>query len=161
MGAFIEAPFGGETRKFRIDIGGLRELQEKCDAGPATILTRLASFQPQVAGKDRPNPDDYVDGIESAQYSSDLTTYSLLRSIGGDWRVNDVREPIRLGLIGAGMTPTDAMILVSRYIDQLHKYPLADNVPLAAEIVMHAIMSEPDDPAGKATAENPNQTATD
>lgn len=161
MGAYFESDFGGETRRFRLGIGELREWQEKCDAGPATVLGRLVSFQPQVTGRDRPNPENYQDGIDSEEYRRELMTYTILRTIGGDWRVNDVRETIRLGLIGGGTTPTEAMVLVSRYVDQMHKYPITDYVNLAAEIIMHAIMPEPDDPVGKAQAETTDQTATD
>lgn len=160
MGAFHEAELGGETRRFRLAIGELRELQEKCDAGPATILARLVSFQPQVAGRGEPNPDDFG-GVDSDEYRAEVSTYSILRSIGGDWRINDIREPIRLGLIGGGMTPSEVSVVMARYVDQIHKYPLVEHRPLAVEILMHAIMPEPDDPVGKPVAETETKpTAT-
>lgn len=39
--ASIEHPFGDGEHKFRLAIGELEELQEKCDAGPLLVLRRL------------------------------------------------------------------------------------------------------------------------
>jgi hypothetical protein len=39
--AEIELAFGGEDRLFRLPIGRLRALQEKCDAGPEELLMRM------------------------------------------------------------------------------------------------------------------------
>lgn len=41
--AEITLPFAGEDRTFRLPIGRLRALQEKCDAGPMELLSRFAS----------------------------------------------------------------------------------------------------------------------
>ncbi|MET3837508.1 hypothetical protein ABIB58_002864 [Brevundimonas sp. UYEF29] len=47
--ARITAPFGDGTYDFRLDIGGLEELQEKVDAGPEQIYADIASGQWRVA----------------------------------------------------------------------------------------------------------------
>lgn len=47
--ARITAPFGDGTYTFRLDIGGLEELQEKVDAGPEQIYADIASGQWRVA----------------------------------------------------------------------------------------------------------------
>ncbi|ALJ08232.1 gene transfer agent family protein [Brevundimonas sp. DS20] len=47
--ARITAPFGDDTYTFRLDIGGLEELQEKVDAGPEQIYADIASGQWRVA----------------------------------------------------------------------------------------------------------------
>lgn len=39
--AEVTLPFGGEDRVFRLALGRLRALQERCDAGPQTLLQRL------------------------------------------------------------------------------------------------------------------------
>lgn len=96
----------GEHR-FRLRIKELRELQDKCDAGPAEIMMRLASHR---------------------------------------WRVDDILQTIRLGLIGGGMTPTEALVLVSRYVEQR---PLAENVVIAAEIIAAAVSGDPKEPEAK------------
>lgn len=41
--AEIEIAFGGEDRLFRLNIGRLRALQEKVDAGPMELVNRLAA----------------------------------------------------------------------------------------------------------------------
>lgn len=99
----------GEHR-FRLAIGQLRELQEKCDAGPAWILYRLQSRQ---------------------------------------WRVDDIRETLRLGLIGGGMSPMDALGLVARYVDER---PLQENVAPAMAVLMAALVGVPEEPVGKPEA---------
>lgn len=66
----------------------------------------------------------------------------------GQWRLNDIRETIRLGLIGAGMSPTDAMSLVQNFVDA---GPLKHYVLVAYAILQaHIVGSIPeDDPVGK------------
>ena len=160
MTAAFEAPFGGKTRSFRLPLEGLQELQAACNAGPATILARLMSAQPQAANMKRPNADDYQLGAQDPDFLANWNLYSLLRGIGGDWRVEDVRETIRLGLIGAGMLPTDAFIAVSTYVDQTEKYPLVDNVGIASGILLHALTAPAGENPGKAKAEE-TTTATE
>lgn len=149
MSAAVKLQFGGREQVFRLGIGELRELQDLLDAGPATVLARLMSIQPQAKNLRRPVADDYPVGDRDPDFVADLNTYALLRSIGGDWRFDDIRETIRLGLIGAGMTPTDAFIAISRYVDQTDKYPPVDNIGTAAAILFHALAGPQDDPVGK------------
>lgn len=40
--AEVTLSFAGEDRQFRLPIGRLRALQEKCDCGPMELLTRFA-----------------------------------------------------------------------------------------------------------------------
>ncbi|MEO4000312.1 gene transfer agent family protein [Mesorhizobium sp. CAU 1732] len=142
--------FGGAERKFRLAIGELRELQEKCEAGPATILARLMSYQPQSEFLKRPHPKDFDLGENDSDYISALNVFALVRNFGGDWRVDDVREPIRLGLIGGGITPTDAWVAVSRYVDTR---PLTEHISLAAAILLKALSEDKDDAVGKTEVE--------
>lgn len=66
---------------------------------------------------------------------------------GGFYGLNDVRETIRLGLIGGGATPVDAMEKVHRFVDG---HDLAHSVLVANEIVKAVIFGTPeDDPVGK------------
>lgn len=99
----------GEHR-FRLAIGQLRELQEKCDAGPAEVLARLSS---------------------------------------GKWRLDDVRETLRLGLIGGGLSPGDAHRLTVRYVDER---PWLENVQPAQAVLMAALVGAPEEPVGKGAA---------
>ncbi|MBD0416504.1 gene transfer agent family protein [Oryzicola mucosus] len=158
MAKTIKLPFAGDMRSFRLGIGELREMQEKCNAGPATVLARLMSFQPQAADALRPRPENYQLGEADPDFIADQNIFALTRQIGGDWRVDDVREPIRLGLIGAGTTTTEAVGLVMRYIDQADEW--TSNIGLSASILLHALMGEQDDKVGKSAAETTETKAT-
>jgi hypothetical protein len=48
------------------------------------------------------------------------------------WRVQHLREIIRIGLIGGGTNPADALRLVKRYVEDR---PIIESVQLALEIV--------------------------
>lgn len=60
----------------------------------------------------------------------------------GTWRVQHVRETIRLGLIGGGLKPVDAFNLVKRYVDGR---PLLESVMTAQAIIAAAIVGRPDE----------------
>ena len=62
------------------------------------------------------------------------------------WRVDDLRETIRLGLIGGGMDPLDALALVRRYVDER---PLLESVEPAWRILAAALVGPSDDQPGK------------
>lgn len=109
--AEVTLKWGDADHQFRLGIGQLRELQEKCDAGPAEIFRRLTV---------------------------------------GTWRIDDLREPIRLGLIGAGLEPVKALTLVERYVDAR---PLAENVPVSRAIIGIALLGAEDEPPGEADGE--------
>lgn len=70
------------------------------------------------------------------------------RVLTGGWRVADIREPIRLGLKGAGMDPMKALVLVERYASSGNLSPLK---PLVANIIGAALVGAPDEdpPPGK------------
>lgn len=111
----------GEMHTFRLAIGQLVELQEKCDAGPAWIVERLQS---------------------------------------GRWLLADIRDTIRLGLIGGGMKPVEAGALISRYVDNVDEHPLLENRQTAVAILMAALVGAEDEPPGKPAAEGaPNSSA--
>ena len=63
--------------------------------------------------------------------------------------MDDLRETIRLGLIGGGMDPLDALVLVKRYVDDR---PLMENVLPAWRILSAALMGPEDDAPGKEAA---------
>lgn len=112
----VEIEWADGTHKFRLPLGQLRELQDKCNAGPAEILNRLR-----------------------------LQT----------WRVDDVREIIRLGLIGGGVPPLDALTLVVRYVDQR---PWMESVPTATAILLAALVGIPDNQPGKKKTDSSSET---
>lgn len=85
--------------------------------------------------------------LRELQEKTSAGPLELLRRLhAGTWRVDDARETIRLGLIGAGMKPTDAIKLVLRYVDER---PASESVPPAQAILMAAIFPEEEPPEGK------------
>lgn len=145
MEGFLDEQFGGEICRFALPIGQLRELQGKCDAGPATILTRLVTKQAALATM--PAPKD----------AKEASIMQVLHLLGGDWRVDDIRETVRLGLIGGGKTPSEAFTLVARYVDAR---PPLENLPLAAAILLSALVGPEDDQVGKQPTEKDQNDAT-
>lgn len=71
----------------------------------------------------------------------------------------DIREPIRLGMLGGGMAEPDVDMLMLAYVD---KGPIGRLVPLAYEIV-NALFNGVDEPPKKAegeTSESQERPAT-
>lgn len=66
------------------------------------------------------------------------------------WRYNDVRETIRLGLIGGGTPPDKAMVVVRRHVDG---QAMAPNVLVAYAVLQAALIGVPGDEVGKSEAE--------
>jgi len=62
------------------------------------------------------------------------------------WHINDVRETIRIGLIGGGMEPVKAHVLVKRYVDER---PWSESIQAATLILMAAMVGVPGDEVGK------------
>ena len=89
--------------------------------------------------------------IEELQEKTGCGPYFLLnRMRSGEWRVGDLRETIRLGLIGGGLEPSKAFGLVKKYVDAR---PLLENLNPAMAIISAAVIGAPDGEApGKAKA---------
>lgn len=66
----------------------------------------------------------------------------LMRLSSPDWRIEDVKHTIRLGLIGGGMEPVKALKLVRTYVEGR---PAAENVLFALAILQAALIGVPDD----------------
>ena len=67
--------------------------------------------------------------------------------IDGTWRLKHIRETVRLGLIGGGMPPAQALALTKRYVDNR---PLRESIPLAIAILMAVLYGPEDDKIPKA-----------
>jgi hypothetical protein len=80
------------------------------------------------------------------------------RMLGGDWWGEDAYHVIRLGLIGGGMTPVEALRKCQTYVLER---PLAENVPFA-RVVLLAAFHGAEDSGGKAevAADGPAAPAT-
>lgn len=125
--AEVTLVFGDAERTFRLGIGELRQVQEKCDAGPEEIAARLLPS---------------VHGVEKQL----ALPIALAHGLVGRYRIDDVREPIYRGLIGGGMPPSEAGPLVMDLVDGR---PLRENVTLAYAIIVVALQGAPDEPLGE------------
>ncbi len=69
--------------------------------------------------------------------------------------VDDAPEIIRLGLVGGGMVPVDAVRLTERYARQR---PPAESIPLATAILKAGLLGVPDEKPGKSAGEAAAET---
>jgi hypothetical protein len=60
--------------------------------------------------------------------------------------INDLRETLRIGLIGGGATPDQALRLINRYCDDR---PWAESLQPVTVILMAAMLGVPGDEVGK------------
>lgn len=74
------------------------------------------------------------------------------RLVAGTWYVNDIRETVRLGLIGGSEMKSDAAMKAVKAFVDANPSGLAASVPLAMAIIEAALIGVPDDPVGKTTA---------
>lgn len=68
------------------------------------------------------------------------------RVMDGTWKMNDIRETLRLGLIGGGMPPTKALPLISRYVDDR---PWQESLQPAMAVLLAAMVGVQGDEVGK------------
>ncbi|MDQ0558308.1 hypothetical protein QO004_000081 [Rhizobium mesoamericanum] len=73
------------------------------------------------------------------------------------WRVEDISNVIRIGLIGGGLEPAKALILTRRYVEER---PPLENVAYAVGILTAGLMGAPDEPPGEEEAPSPSEIAS-
>lgn len=90
--------------------------------------------------------------LEELDEKTGCGPYFLLNRIrSGEWKVADLNETIRLGLIGGGMEPAKARVMVNRYCFPAR--PLMESVNPAIAILSGALVGAPDgESPGKAKA---------
>lgn len=82
----------------------------------------------------------------------------MMRLLGQQWKIDDVVQPIMLGLQGAGMSEPDAKRCIDRAHSTANMYALAIT---SAEILRRFIMWDPDgDVPGEPQAGAESQTQT-
>lgn len=64
----------------------------------------------------------------------------------GTWRIEDIQETIRIGLLGAGLDPKAARELVDTNVREGR---VTVNVLVAQAILMNALAGDPEEPVGK------------
>ncbi len=94
--------------------------------------------------------------IEELERKRDLGIFQIATRLAPEVRQarsTDIIEVIRLGLIGGGMKPVDALAKVRKYVDER---PLDENRDTAYAIALAGLMrvhsGEPEQPSGEADA---------
>lgn len=99
-----------------------------------------------------------VGQILELESKCDCGVMEILNRLRQDrWRFNDIRETIRIGLIGGGMAPVAALDLVKRYVDDR---PWGESVHTALTILIASIVGVPGDDVGKPDADQTVTQAT-
>lgn len=109
----VSADFAGEERAFRIRLGEIRRIEQKCGTGIGEVLRRLSRA---VLVTSR------LSGIEAI-------------AAGLEIHADDVREVIMQGLTGGGMTSADATTLARREIDDRGFPGIRDNFTVALKVL--------------------------
>lgn len=98
--------------------------------------------------------------IEELEEKRDLSIFTLTSRLHKDVRaprLKDISETLRLGLIGGGMKPVDALAKVRRYVDER---PLDESRDVAYSVALAALArvhpGELGTEAGEAEAAKPN-----
>lgn len=110
---------------------------------------------------------DWADGTHSfrlpwgqlaeLQEKCDAGPYVILQRLhNGTWRIEDIANVIRLGLIGGGMTPADALKKTRSYVEAR---PPMENVVPAQAILGIALMGAPDEASGEGDAASQTESS--
>lgn len=96
--------------------------------------------------------------IVSLQEAVDAGPYVVLnRLYSNQWRVEDISNVVRLGLIGGGMTPADALKKVRAYVEAR---PPLENVLVAQAILAAGLQGAPEEKVGEDEGEAKNGSTT-
>ncbi len=77
--------------------------------------------------------------LEELEEKRDLSTFTIAARLSPEVRaprLKDISEVLRIGLIGGGTKPTDALALVRRYVDER---PLDESRDVAYSVALAAI----------------------
>jgi hypothetical protein len=94
--------------------------------------------------------------LQESRDMGPLFIFGLLES--GAWRVEDIREIIRCGLIGGGMAPARAVKLVQMYVEER---PPMENMALAKRVLGAGLIGAPEEGLGESEAASPPSGETD
>lgn len=92
------------------------------------------------------------------QEKCDAGPYVVLRRLmDGSWRMADIAETIRIGLVGGGMAPGEAIKLVRRYVEAR---PPMESILHAQAILSAALMGAPEEKPGEPEGEAESGSTT-
>lgn len=93
--------------------------------------------------------------LAKLQEATDAGPYVILnRLVDGSWRVADISATIRLGLVGGGMSPTDALKKVREYVEDR---PPIESLMIAQAVLSAAIVGAPDEDGSKKKQADPKE----
>lgn len=96
--------------------------------------------------------------LEMLQEACNAGPYVILdRLIEKTFRIGDISHVLRLGLIGGGMAPTDALKLVRAYVES--RVP-AENLIFAQAVLSAACVGAPEERLGETDAPSPDENST-
>jgi len=88
--------------------------------------------------------------LQKLQEACDAGPFAIFSRLGDmSFKAQDIREILRLGLIGGGLEPSKALALVRDYVEER---PLMENVPLAQAVLGAALVGAPEEETGKKLA---------
>lgn len=126
-------------------------------------MSRIGSIVRIFAGDERTFAIPWRELIELQEARDCGPAIVLARLFVGEWRVEDIREVIRLGLQGGGMSPAEATKLVKIHVEG-HPENIGGEdglLKLATSILSAALDGAPDEPLGETLAPTqPNESMT-
>lgn len=88
--------------------------------------------------------------LEMLQEACDAGPYVVLsRLYGEDWKLGDIYHTLRLGLIGGGMKPAEALKLTATYIK---RRPPVENIMFAQAVLSAGCHGAPEERLGEPDA---------
>lgn len=110
-------------------------------------MSRDGSITAEFGGRD----EKFRLGLAELEELQDVTgrgpEWLANRFRDGDWRVKDLRQVLRIGLIGGGLDLKDAEARCRRYFDEIPR--LIDHKSIAFTLLMTALLGPEEDPPGK------------
>lgn len=118
-------------------------------------MSRSAKVNTPFAGKRR----DFRLGVEELDELDELCKVGpgyllglVSQGVSGNWKSRQLREVLRLGLIGGGTSPNEALRVIERYFDT-ERNPLGDSLVTVQLVLMACVVGDEDDPPGEPTGE--------
>lgn len=91
--------------------------------------------------------------LELLQEACDAGPYVILnRLFDQTWKMGDIAHTIRIGLIGGGKTPVEALKLVRQWVE---KRPPMENILFAQGILQAGLTGAPEEKVGEPKAASP------
>jgi len=88
--------------------------------------------------------------LEELQEKCDAGPYVVLERLHNrSWRIKDISETIRLGLVGGGLEPTKALTLIRRYVTDR---PPLENLTLSQAVLSAGLVGAPEEKVGEQEA---------